>query len=88
MVAGGRGDTKSITKSLAPLVDLEACRSYQKRFKVAEGIDIPLVAFYSMIYGQDVPVVNFLSGKAGDTGLSARFRTTFVEGGTKDYGTN
>ena len=41
-----------------------------------------------MLYGQDVPIVNFLFGKAGETGLSARFRTSLILGGEKDYGTN
>ena len=85
---GGGGDSKAVTSALAPLVDLEACRGYHKRFKVAQGVDIPKVAFYSLLYGQDHPIVNFLVGKAEETGLSARFRTTFIEGGDKDYGTN
>ena len=77
-----------MTSSLAPLIDLEACGSYKKRFKVATGISIYPVALYTMLYGQDVPIVNFLVGKSQDTALAARFRVTLVEGGEKDYGTN
>ena len=43
LVIGGGGDVKKITKALAPLVDFEGCRSYNKRFKVASGYDIPKV---------------------------------------------
>ena len=84
----GSGDSKCMTSALAPLIDLEACRTYKKRFKVADGIFISPVAFYSLIYGQNTPVLNFLTGKAEETGLSARFRTTFIQRGEKDYGTN
>ena len=89
LVAGGGGDVKKITKALAPLVDFEGCRSYNKRFKVASGYEIPKVSLYSLLYGQNVPIINFLvGGRAGETGLSARFRTSLIQGGDKDYGTN
>ena len=41
-----------------------------------------------MIYGQDVPIINFLLSKASKTGLAVRFRVTFTEGGDKASGTN
>ena len=85
---GGGDKKKAVTSALAPLVDLEACRSYRKRFKVASGVDIPQVGFYTMLYGQDVPIINFLVGRAGETGLATRFRTTIIQGGDRDYGTN